>query len=130
MLKTNSKKYKENFKAYLTECLECDDSILEFMGPNDSHIQGMVNRLYVERGYEIERSGLTACVEDWLRGMTINIDYLPEDILNAACKMLECNVDDLTEKQQNQIVDRWFIFCTQKICEMIRSKESYSNIKL
>ena len=85
MSKLHHTKYKENYKKYILGTIETgiDDEPLK---TNQEKIKYIFDRFYSEYGFMIERVGKQKAMEEWLRGLALNIEWYDIRIDNFGIK--------------------------------------------
>jgi len=79
--------YKKNYKQYILNCLDSEDSLINKSLTEEEKINYLFNRFYSEYGHEIRRTGKQKALSKWLSGLAINIPFYYEDIIDLAIEM-------------------------------------------
>ena len=118
MLRTNTKKYQENFKNYFLEVLKNDfDFFPEYIKTDKDR----VNYVFVsfDRTYNylnnIRRTpNYQERFAEWLQGLPLNIPYTYNDIIELAKKLLETD----QVKNENTIINNYWSFMAFQIIKL------------
>jgi hypothetical protein len=117
MLRTNSKKYQENFKNYILSVIDSEDLPSDTMTDKEK-INFLMTRFVNEYCYEYNlkryKNDYTKIMAEWLGGLAINIPYTYNDILNLSKQLLE--TDKL--KNENKIIENYFSFMAKQIIRL------------
>lgn len=115
MKNTNTNEYKATVREYLTPIII--DRLQAGNHPIDGNIflsiLGVARSECPEYFKRNEQDGLT----HWLAGLGMGIDFTNHDIIQLAQKWHEC---ELTEKQKDIILERWFSHIAFKIIQFSR----------
>lgn len=116
MKNTNSKEYKATVKAYLTPIII--DALEARELPIDGNIfLSILGVAKSEVKHEFDRNGDHAGLTHWLAGLGMGIDFTNYDIITLAQSWHDC---ELTEKQKDVILERWFSHIAWKIIQFSR----------
>ena len=117
MLKTNSKKYQENFKNYILDVIDSEDLPNDTMSDKEK-INFIWNRFINEYCYTNNmfkhKGNFTSLMAEWLSGLAINIPYTYNDIIKLSKKLLETE----TLKDENKIIREYFYFMAIQIIRL------------
>ena len=47
-------------------------------------------------------------LREWLRGLPLNVEFMNGSIVELYCKWREIDIETLTDRQREYIVDKWF----------------------
>jgi len=116
MLKTNSKKYQENFKNYFLEVIESED-LPEYIKTDKEKVNFIFERFEDEYNHENNKRRtpiLQLRFAEWLQGLAINLPYNYDDIIDLAKKLLE--TDQL--KNEDKIINNYWSFMALQIIRL------------
>ena len=116
MLRTNTKKYQENFKNYFLEVIKSQD-LPEDIKTDKEKVNFIFERFNSEYNHanNIRRQpNFQLRFAEWLQGLAINLPYNYNDILELAKKLLE--TDQL--KNENRIIKNYWSFMAYKIIKL------------
>ena len=118
MLRTNTKKYQENFKNYFLEVLKNDSDFFPKYIKTD---KDRINYVFVsfDRTYNylnnIRRTpNYQLRFAEWLQGLPLNIPYTYYDIIELAKKLLETD----QVKDEKRIIDNYWSFMAFQIIKL------------
>lgn len=116
MKHTNTNEFNDKVKAYLIPIIE---SKAQDYGddPAKQPFTFILDTARSEVPHEFARHGEQGGLEYWLSGLGLGIDYLNCEIVRIAEEWHEC---ELTEKQADMVIDRWFSFLALKILRYSR----------
>ena len=116
MLRTNTKKYQENFKNYflvviksqdLPEDIKTDKEKVNFIFERFNSEYNHANNIRRQPNFQLRFA-------EWLQGLAINLPYNYNDILELAKKLLE--TDQL--KNENRIINNYWSFMAYQIIKL------------
>ena len=116
MLRTNTKKYQENFKNYFLEVIKSQD-LPEDIKTDKEKVNFIFERFNSEYNHanNIRRQpNFQLRFAEWLQGLAINLPYNYNDILELAKKLLE--TDQL--KNENRIIKNYWSFMAYQIIKV------------
>lgn len=116
MLRTNTKKYQENFKNYFLEVIKSQD-LPEDIKTDKEKVNFIFERFNSEYNHanNIRRQpNFQMRFAEWLQGLAINLPYNYNDILELAKKLLE--TDQL--KNENRIINNYWSFMAYQIIKL------------
>ena len=116
MLRTNTKKYQENFKTYFLEVIKSQD-LPEDIKTDKEKVNFIFDRFNSEYNHanNIRRQpNFQLRFAEWLQGLAINLPYNYNDILELAKKLLE--TDQL--KNENRIINNYWSFMAYQIIKL------------
>ena len=116
MLRTNTKKYQENFKNYFLEVIKSQD-LPEDIKTDKEKVNFIFERFNSEYNHanNIRRQpNFQLRFAEWLQGLAINLHYNYNDILELAKKLLE--TDQL--KNENRIIKNYWSFMAYQIIKL------------
>ena len=116
MLRTNTKKYQENFKTYFLEVIKSED-LPEDIKTDKEKVNFIFDRFNSEYNHanNIRRTpNFQKRFAEWLQGLPLNIPYTYNDIIELAKKLLE--TDQL--KNENKIIQNYWIFMALQIMKL------------
>lgn len=116
MLRTNTKKYQENFKTYFLEVIKSED-LPEDIKTDKEKVNFIFDRFNSEYNHanNIRRTpNFQLRFAEWLQGLAINLPYNYNDIIELAKKLLE--TDQL--KNENKIIQNYWIFMAFQIIKL------------
>ena len=116
MLRTNTKKYQENFKNYFLEVIKSQD-LPEDIKTDKEKVNFIFDRFNSEYNHanNIRRQpNFQMRFAEWLQGLAINLPYNYNDILELAKKLLE--TDQL--KNENRIINNYWSFMAFQIIKL------------
>ena len=116
MLRTNTKKYQENFKNYFLEVIKSQD-LPEDIKTDKEKVNFIFERFNSEYNHtnNIRRQpNFQLRFAEWLQGLAINLPYNYNDILELAKKLLE--TDQL--KNENRIIKNYWSFMAYQIIKL------------
>ena len=116
MLRTNTKKYQENFKNYFLEVIKSQD-LPEDIKTDKEKVNFIFERFNSEYNHanNIRRQpNFQLRFAEWLQGLAINLPYNYNDILELAKKLLE--TDQL--KNEDTIINNYWSFMAFQIIKL------------
>ena len=116
MLRTNTKKYQENFKNYFLEVIKSQD-LPEDIKTDKEKVNFIFERFNSEYNHanNIRRTpNFQMRFAEWLQGLAINLPYNYNDIIELAKKLLE--TDQL--KNENRIIKNYWSFMAYQIIKL------------
>ena len=116
MLRTNTKKYQENFKTYFLEVIKSQD-LPEDIKTDKEKVNFIFERFNSEYHHanNIRRQpNFQLRFAEWLQGLAINLPYNYDDIIELAKKLLE--TDQL--KNENRIINNYWSFMAYQIIKL------------
>ena len=116
MLRTNTKKYQENFKTYFLEVIKSQD-LPEDIKTDKEKVNFIFDRFNSEYNHanNIRRQpNFQMRFAEWLQGLAINLPYNYDDIIELAKKLLE--TDQL--KNENRIINNNWSFMAYQIIKL------------
>ena len=116
MLRTNTKKYQENFKNYFLEVIKSQD-LPEDIKTDKEKVNFIFERFNSEYNHanNIRRQpNFQLRFAEWLQGLAINLPYNYNDIIILAKKLLE--TDQL--KNENRIINNYWSFMAYQIIKL------------
>ena len=116
MLRTNTKKYQENFKNYFLEVIKSQD-LPEDIKTDKEKVNFIFDRFNSEYNHanNIRRQpNFQLRFAEWLQGLAINLPYNYNDIIELAKKLLE--TDQL--KNENRIINNYWSFMAYQIIKL------------
>lgn len=76
-------------------------------------------RFESEYGYRIKQVGRQRAMTEWLQGLAIDLDYMNYRIIELAKKWGSIP-EDVTEKQEDKVIDNWWSFHAVRLERYIR----------
>ena len=116
MLRTNTKKYQENFKKYFLEVIKGED-LPEDIKTDKEKVNFIFERFNSEYNHANNirtQPNFQLRFAEWLQGLAINLPYNYNDILELAKKLLE--TDQL--KNENRIINNYWSFMAYQIIKL------------
>ena len=116
MLRTNTKKYQENFKTYFLEVIKGED-LPEDIKTDKEKVNFIFERFNSEYNHanNIRRQpNFQMRFAEWLQGLAINLPYNYDDIIELAKKLLE--TDQL--KNEDTIINNYWSFMAYQIIKL------------
>ena len=117
-MKLHHKKYKENYKNYILECLDSEDSFADRDNvTRQEKITYLLNKFYNEAGWEIGRTDKDSkqhVMAKWLSGMAIHLPCYYDEMVDLAIQM-ESVEPTLTESQKDAIIENYWQFMAYMI---------------
>ena len=116
MLKTNTKKYQENFKTYFLEVIESEYLPQDIKTDKDK-VNFIFERFDSEYNYanNIRRTpNFQLRFAEWLQGLAVNLPYNYNEIIDLAKKLLE--TDQL--KNEDRIINNYWSFMAFQIIKL------------
>ena len=116
MLRTNTKKYQENFKNYILSVIDSED-LPEDIKTDKEKVNFIFERFNSEYNHvnNIRRTpNFQLRFADWLQGLAINLPYNYNDIIELAKKLLE--TDQL--KNEDTIIKNYWSFMAYQIIKL------------
>ena len=116
MLRTNTKKYQENFKNYILSVIDSGD-LPKDIKTDKEKVNFIFERFNSEYNYanNIRRTpNFQLRFAEWLQGLAINLPYNYNDIIELAKKLLE--TDKL--KNENRIINNYWSFMAFQIIKL------------
>ena len=116
MLRTNTKKYQENFKNYFLEVIKSED-LPEYIKTDKEKVNFIFERFNSEYNHanNIRRTpNFQQRFAEWLQGLPLNIPYTYNDIIELAKKLLE--TDQL--KNEKTIINNYWSFMAFQIIKL------------
>ena len=113
-MKLHHSKYKENYRHFILECLQDVEGFTR-----QQKIECLTNRINSEYGHLLKRYGRRKTIAEWLQGIAIDIPFYKWEIIELAKKMGSVN-DNLTEKQEDNIIENYWDFMAERIIELER----------
>ena len=116
MLRTNTKKYQENFKNYFLEVIKSQD-LPEDIKTDKEKVNFIFERFNSEYNHvnNIRRTpNFQLRFAEWLQGLAINLPYNYNDIIELAKKLLE--TDQL--KNEDTIIKNYWSFMAYQIIKL------------
>ena len=116
MLRTNTKKYQENFKNYFLEVIKSQDLPEDIKTDKEkvNFISERFNSEYNHANNIRRQPNFQLRFAEWLQGLAINLPYNYNDILELAKKLLE--TDQL--KNENRIIKNYWSFMAYQIIKL------------
>ena len=117
MLKTNSKKYQENFRRYIISVIDSEDLPSETMSVKEKInfvMERFVNEYCYNNNIFKHKGNLTSLMAEWLSGLAINIPYTYCDIIKLSKELLETD----TLKDEDEIIENYFNFMALQIMRL------------
>ena len=114
MSKLHHTEYKKNYKNYILECIEDEDDITGKKFSDDEKINYLFNRFYSEYDFHIERQGKHSAMTDWLSGLSINIPYMYDEIIQLAIDMGSID-ENPSEALESIVIKDYFSFMANVI---------------
>ncbi len=127
MYKLNSKKFTENMRSYLLDCIT--DEGTEHLTPDQRFIF-IYDRCESEycHPYNLKRynNNRVLIMEEWLSGLAISCDFYYHDILKVARKLHDLKPDFVFDKKlEDKICEYWFtLLATHIIKNYIQAKKN------
>ena len=116
MLRTNTKKYQENFKNYILSVIDSGD-LPKDIKTDKEKVNFIFERFNSEYNYanNIRRTpNFQLRFAEWLQGLAINLPYNYNDIIELAKKLQE--TDKL--KNENRIINNYWSFMAFQIIKL------------
>ncbi len=113
MLKTNSKKYQENFNCYMEGVFASEEHITSY-DELYNEFDRVANYDYNIKKFPNKQNRLA----DFLQGLPIGIEYTNYDILQLDKKLREYDYE-LTDKQADKILENYWNFMAYQILKNI-----------
>lgn len=112
MLKTNTKKYRENIKKYIIDCIP------EEWGNTEEEKLTMLKREFdrvANHPFNVLKfPNIQERLADYLSGLPINLDYTNYDILQLDKQLREYD-HDLTDSQADRLIENYWRFMAFQI---------------
>ena len=116
MLRTNTKKYQDNFKNYFLEVIESED-LPEYIKTDKEKVTFIFERFEDEYNHESNKRrqpNFQLRFAEWLQGLPLNIPYSYNDIIELAKKLLETD----QVKNEERIIDNYWSFMAFQIIKL------------
>ena len=116
MLRTNTKKYQDNFKNYFLEVIESED-LPEYIKTDREKVTFIFERFEDEYNHESNKRrqpNFQLRFAEWLQGLPLNIPYSYNDIIELAKKLLETD----QVKNEERIIDNYWSFMAFQIIKL------------
>lgn len=123
MLKTNSKKYRENFNTLILESV-IDEAGNEFPSVGDA-ITEFIRRFEGEANHDHNKKripNLQMRIADYLQGLPFHFPFYNNEILELDKRLREFDYD-LPEKKQAQILDSYWEFLSVQLIRRIPAEK-------
>jgi len=128
MIRTNSKKFKDNFKKFIFEVIESEDLPKEVTTERQK-LDFIMDRFRTEAVHKYSlirhKNNLTSIMAYWLSGLALNIPYTNYDIIELAKKLLETD----TIKNPDRIINNYFYFMAEQLFKLIALYGGESKLK-
>lgn len=121
-MKLHHTKYKVNYKNFILDCLDVAEQTTR-----QERIRYLFNRFTNEYGFNIKRMGKRKALAEWLSGLAIPIPFYNADIISLAKEMGSVE-EDLTAKQEDNILENYWDFMASMILLLEREKQPDSEI--
>ena len=121
-MKLHHTKYKVNYKNFILDCLDVAEQTTR-----QERIDYLFNRFNNEYGFNIKRMGKRKALAEWLSGFAIPIPFYNADIISLAKEMGSVE-EDLTPKQEDNILENYWDFMASMILLLEREKQPDSEI--
>ena len=116
-MKLHYTKYQENYKNYILDCLDDEDSLIGKNLSREEKIKYLFDRFNSEYGWKVGRTRndtIQNVIAEWLSGIAINIPYSYYDIIELAKNMGSVD-DNLTSVQEDRICENYWNFMAYMI---------------
>ena len=116
MLRTNTKKYQENFKTYFLEVIKSQD-LPEDIKTDKEKVNFIFKRFNSEYNHanNIRRQpNFQIRFAEWLQGLAINLPYNYNDIIELAKKLLETD----QVNNEDRIINNYWSFMAFQIIKL------------
>ena len=118
MIKTNSKRFKDNFKKFIFEVIDSEDLPKEVKTERQK-LDFIMDRFRTEAVHEYSlirhKNNLTSIMAEWLSGLALNIPYTNYDIIELSKKLLETD----TIKNPDRIINNYFYFMAEQLSRLV-----------
>lgn len=116
MLRTNTKKYQENFKNYILSVIDRGD-LPQDIKTDKEKVNFIFKRFEDEYNYENNKRrtpNFQLRFAEWLQGLAINLPYKYNEVIELAKKLLE------TDKLKNEkaIINNYWSFMAFQIIKL------------
>nr|BAR35662.1 hypothetical protein [uncultured Mediterranean phage uvMED] len=116
MLRTNSKKYQENFKNYILSVIDSED-LPEYIKTDKEKVNYIFERFEDEYNYENNKRRTPIFqlrFAEWLQGLSINLPYNYTEIIELSKKLLETD----QVKNEERIIQNYWSFMALQIIRL------------
>ena len=104
MIKHKTSEVNNKIKKYILECTENEES-----GTTEEEIIAYLKkRFYSEYGWSIKRIGLKKSLQEWHRGLSLNVDYTTEDCVNHVFDWLEYTEEEKENADYSALDDKYW----------------------
>jgi len=117
MTKLHYTKYQENYKNYILDCLDDEDSLIGKNLSREEKIKYLFDRFNSEYGWKVGRTRNDTkqnVLAEWLSGIAINIPYSYCDIIELAKNMGSVDYN-LSTVQEDRICENYWNFMSYMI---------------
>ena len=108
MTKLHHTEYKKNYKNYILSTIE-EDGEGKPLTTDQEKINYIFDRFNSEYGFMIERVGKQKAMEEWLRGLALNIEWYDDAIVDLAIKMGSIYPNP-SDKLRSKIEQNYWLF--------------------
>lgn len=123
-MKLHHTKYKENYKRYILDSIDEVDYEGKTLTTDDEKIEYIFDRFYSEyyQGYIAKRYGKQKAMADWLAGLSLNLPYYYDEIIELAIAMGSID-ESPSEKLQNKVIENYWEFMANIILRFEKRRE-------
>ena len=122
MAKLHYTKYQENYKNYILDCLDHEDSLIGKNLSREEKIKYLFNRFNLEYGWRVGNNKIgivnqltkQEAIAEWLSGLPIHIPYSYCDIIELAQNMGSADYN-LSNIQKGRICENYWNFMSYMI---------------
>lgn len=104
MIKHKTSEVNKKIEDYILECAENEES-----GETREEIISYLKRRFnSEYGWSIKRIGLVKSLEEWHKGLAINVDYSTFDCVNHVFEWLEYTEEEKEKADYGKLDDKYW----------------------
>jgi len=113
-----TKKYAQE-EAYILAVISNENYSQQELTTEKEKLQFLYDTFIAEYGWHIKRYGMQKALCEWLQGLpsAINIAFYNHDII-ALAKQWGSLPENATERQEDKIIDRYFVFMAVRILNL------------
>jgi len=114
-MKVHHTKYKPLYEAYILQFIEDENGN---QPPNKAaSVERLYQRIWKEKGWQIERDGIRVAIIDWLQGIALPIAVYNDDIIDLAIDFGSID-ENPSDKLKEQVVNNYWSFMANIILGM------------
>ena len=108
-MKLHHTKYKENYKRFILDSLHEVDWNGKTLTTDEEKIEYIFERFNIEYGWAVQRLGTQKAMANWLAGLSLNLPYWYDEIVELAVEMGSID-ENPNEKLQNKVISNYWDF--------------------